>query len=190
MKQVGLLLGCCVSVLGLLASCSAPQANYDDGWSDPTNNIEFRIILEEKGRIVGTRSIVPYLEVRNVADGGSSIHVKCGDGYVEFELVGKDGKVIRDGWIQPRSGGHPDPGTLIVPPNSTIRIGMYCSNWGIPANAAGMIATDSGAWVLRANENGKVFLRATISGDRPDESPRDQWCGMIVTPLVIVDWNE
>ena len=65
---------------------------------------------------------------------------------------------------------------------------MYCSNWGVPKDAAAMISTDSGAWVLQPEEKGKVFLRATITGANVASDPDRTWYGTIETPAVKVDW--
>jgi len=132
---------------------------------------------------------VPYLELRNVSDSASPIKVCCGGGHVKFELIDADGKAVRDGWTLPRGGPHADPGTIVLPFDSSIRIGMYCSNWGVP-RAAAMIATDSGAWVIESHEKGKLFLRATITGGKTDLKSQRIWQGTIVTPPVKVDWNE
>jgi hypothetical protein len=42
--------------------------------------------------------------------------------------------------------------------------------------------------VLKPEEKGKVFLRATIKGEKAD--PDRTWYGTIATPLVKVDWTE
>jgi len=50
-----------------------------------------------------------------------------------------------------------------------------------------MIATDSGAWVLKAEQEGKVFLRATVSGKKHDGDQR-VWFGELETK-VRVTWS-
>jgi hypothetical protein len=186
-----LIAGAVVLLAGVIpGAVPAASPNDADSWSRPTHGLQARIILVEKPKINGTRSLVPFLELRNLGDSADSLKVRCGDGHIQFELVGADGKPTRDGWSLPRSGPHPDPGTIVLPLDSSIRIGMYCSNWGVPKDAAAMISTDSGAWVLQAQEKGKVFLRATIQGKKV-ESDRDRtWHGSIQTPLVKVDWTE
>ena len=144
--------------------------------------------MVEKPKDNGTRSLVPYLELRNVGNSAYPLKVRCGDGYVKFELVDADGKVIRDGWSLRRSGPHPDPGTVALPLDSSMKISMYCSNWGVPKDAAAMISTDSGAWVLQPEEKGKVFLRATITDANVESDPDRTWHGTIQTPAVKVDW--
>lgn len=70
------------------------------------------------------------------------------------------------------------------------RISLECKNWGIPKDAAAMISTDSGAWVLQKSERGKVYLRATLTGAKPSKPPYDTtWHGTIQTPLLKVDWK-
>lgn len=182
-----------VVVSAVVAPGAAPAAAPDDGetWSKPTGGLEARVTLVEKPKSNGTRSLVPYLELRNVGDSAYPLKVYCDTGHVKFELVGADGKVVRDGWSLSRSGPHADPGTVALPVDSSIRIGMYCSNWGVPRDAAAMISTDSGAWVLQLKEKGRVFLRATITGATKGAiQPEHMWYGTIVTPALKVDWSE
>jgi hypothetical protein len=192
MKALLLLLMGVGVISAVVTPGTAPAAQPDDAdsWSRPARRIQARITLIEKPKSNGTRKLVPYLELRNVGDSASPLGVRCGGGHVKFELVGADGKVIRDGWSLPRGGPHADPGTIVLPHDSSIRIGMYCSNWGVPKDAPAMISTDSGAWVLQPQEKGKVFLRATIKGEKVDSDPDRTWHGTIQTPAVKVDWVE
>ena len=168
----------------------AGSTDGDEGWSKTTRDIQARVTLVERPGINGTRSLVPYLELRNVGSSASPVRVRCGGDHVKFELVDADGKVIRDGWIMPRSGPHADPGTISLPHDSSIRLGMHCTNWGVPKDAAAMISADSGAWVLAADEKGKVFLRATLKGAMVESDPDRTWYGTIEAPLVKVDWGK
>ena len=67
----------------------------------------------------------------------------------------------------------PAPGSsaIVLPFDSSISIGMRCSNWGVPKDATAMISTDSGAWVIKAEEKGKVFLRVTVNGAKVESEP-------------------
>lgn len=192
MKTFILLFVGIVVMSAVITSGTVPAAPEDDAdsWSKPTRSLQARITLVEKPKINGTRSIVPYLELRNAGDSADPLKVRCGGGHVKFELIGADGKVVRDGWTLPRSGPHPDPGTIVLPVDSSMRIGMYCSNWGVPKDAPAMVSTDSGAWVLRPKEKGKVFLRATVKGAKVESDPDRIWHGIIETLPVKVDWRE
>jgi hypothetical protein len=192
MKALLLLLLGVATVSAVVTPKAAPAVPPDDAgpWSKPARGIQARVALVERPKINGTRSLVPYLELRNVGDSACPLKVRCGGGHVTFELVGADGKAVRDGWGLRRSGPHPDPGTVVLPLDSSMRIGMYCSNWGVPKDAAAMISTDSGAWVLQAREKGKVFLRATITGEKVGADPDRTWHGTIRAPAVKVDWTE
>jgi hypothetical protein len=60
----------------------------------------------------------------------------------------------------------------------------------IPKGAPAMISTDS-AWVIQENEKGKVYLRATLTGENTKTSYNSwkRWNGTIETPLLKVDWK-
>lgn len=160
------------------------------GWSEATRDLEARVTLVEKPAFHGTRSLVPSLELRHVGNSGSPLEVCCDRGHVKFELVDADGQVVRDGSSLDRSGPHADPGTVSLPFDGSIRIGMHCSNWGVPKDAAAMISTDSGAWVLTNEEKGKVFLRATLEGEKAESDSNQTWHGVIELPAVKVDWSK
>jgi hypothetical protein len=179
-----------LSAVLIPAAVRAAPLDGADGWSKPERGLQARVTLVEKPSINGTRSLVPYLELRSVCDSACPLKVRCGGAHVRFELVDSNGKVVREGSSLPRSGPHPDPGTIVLPHDSSMRIGMYCSNWGVPKDAAAMVSTNSGAWVLEQKENGMVFLRATIKGAKVEADPDLTWHGMIQVPLVKIDWTD
>ena len=174
----------------LLSTC-ARGGPPDDGqkWPEPVNRLQAKLTLVQAEPSNGTRKLVPYLELRNASDSAYPLKVRCGGGHVKFELLGLDGKPVRDGHALPRSGPHPDPGVVALPFGSSMRLWMGCTNWGVPKDAAAMISTDSGAWVLRAEEKGKVLLRVTVRGD-PDKSDSDRvWHGTVQASIP-VEWKD
>jgi hypothetical protein len=192
MKAAVPLLAVAVAVAAVVAARAVVAIPPDDTgpWSDPVRGLQARVTVVQKAKSNGTRSLVAYLELRNVSSSAHPLKVRCGEGHVRFELVDADGNVVRDGWSQPRSGPHADPGTVSLPLDSWMRISMYCSNWGVPRDAAAMISTDSGAWVLRPEEKGKVFLRATLKGTPDAVDPDRTWHGTVALPPVRVDWSK
>src|SRR5262249_22282281 len=158
-----------------------------DDWSRAVNGLRARVVLVEKPRSNGTRMLHPYLELRNVDDMAYPLKVRLGGAHVKFALVDADGKVVDDGQKGARDGPSPDPGTISLPLDSTLRVGMHCTNWGIPRDAAAMIATDSGAWVLKPGQEGKVFLRATVSGKK--DADERVWSGELEAK-VKVTWSD
>src|SRR5262245_15481671 len=192
MKAIVVLLAAVVVLSAAAPSADVAAGPPDDagGWSRTTRDIQARVTLVEKPKVNGTRSLVPYLELRNVGGSAYPIKVRCGPGHVKFELVDADGKAVRGGDSLARDGHHAEPGTVSLPLDSSIRVSMYCRNWGVPKDAAAMVSTDSGAWVLKPEEKGKVFLRATLKGEKVESDPDRTWYGTIETPLVKVDWKE
>jgi hypothetical protein len=169
---------------------AATTTNEVDTWSVPTNGLQARLTLVERSKENGTRWLVPYLELRNVRNLVNQMEVQCDSHHLKIELVDADGKVIRDGWLQNRSGPRAELSTINLPLDSSIRISLECRNWGVPRDAAAMVATDSGAWVIQQSEKGKVFLRATLTGDKPAVPPYCMtWYGTIQTPLLNIDWK-
>ncbi len=157
-----------------------------DDWSKAVNGLQTRVVLVEKPRSNGTRMLHPYLELRNVDDMAYPLKVRLGGAHVKFELVDADRKVVDDGQSGVRDGHYPDPGTISLPLDSSMRVGMHCNNWGIPQDAAAMIATDSGAWALKLEQEGKVFLRATVSGKK--DADERVWSGELEAK-VRVRWS-
>ena len=167
------------------AAARGPVKSSDD-WSKAVNGLQARVVLVEKPRSNGTRMLHPYLELRNVDDLAYPLKVRLGGAHAQFALVDADGKVVGNALALPRSGPHPDPGTVSLPLDSTLRVGMHCTNWGIPRDAAAMIATDSGAWVLGPEQEGKVFLRATVAGKK--DADERVWAGELEAK-VRVTWS-
>ena len=87
-----------------------------------------------------------------------------------------------------RSGPVPDLSRVILPLDSSIRISLECKNWAIPKDATAMVSTDSGAWVIQEPERGKVYLRATLTGEKTEPYYK-AWYRTVQTPLLKVDWR-
>jgi len=188
-------------ILSLAASlallCAGPRAaparagsTQDDAgeWSKEVGGLQVRLKLAEKGKLYGTRWLVPYLELRNVRDLAAPLQVNLDRRHLKVELIGEDGVPVRSGWSLPRSGPTPEPGTVSLPWDSSMRLSLECRNWAMPRDAPAMVSTDSGAWVMRDDENGKVFLRATLTGEKVNPEWK-AWGGTLQTPPVKVVWK-
>jgi hypothetical protein len=187
-----LLLSTCLLAASLTISAGRLKAVSSsvgtNQWSQDTNGLQARLVLVEKEKLYGTRWLVPYLELRNVRDLSNQVEVNLDGRHLEIELVNGDGEPVRSGWSLSRSGPTAELNTVILPRDSSIRISLENRNWGIPPNAAAMVSTDSGAWVIPEGERGKVFLRATLTGEQSNP-PWKTWNGTLQTQLVRVDWK-
>jgi hypothetical protein len=190
MKTVRILTSLLLASLTLMSSGSGAVVPIDEeeGWSRATNGLQARLTLIEKGELHGTRWLVPFFELRNVSNIGNQMEVNCDDRHLKVELVDVDGKSIRDGWLLPRSGPASELNTVILPWASSIRISLENRIWGVPTNAAAMVSTDSGALVIGEQEKGRMFLRATLTGES-NKSDYKKWSGSIQTPLMKVNWK-
>ena len=168
------------------ASAATPAPEASGGrWSEAVNGLQARLQLVEKEPIHGHRWLVPYLELRNVRNLMNAMEVDCSRDRLKIELVDKDGKPLRSGQLK-RSGPTPELGKLILPFDSSMRISLECRNFGM--GGAAMVATDSGAWHISEEENGKVFLRATLTGDQGKPEWKT-WHGELQPPLIPVIWG-
>src|SRR5215471_14327385 len=155
---VPLLLMVSVLATGALSSAFPVSANND--WSEAVNGLQARLELVERGKLYGTRWLVPHLELRNVRDLANQMEVNCDNRHLKVELVDANGSPLRAGWLLPRSGPTTELNVIVMPWDSSIRLNLECRSWGITKDAAAMVATDSGAWIIQENEKGKVYLRA------------------------------
>jgi len=170
---------------------SALPVSANDDWSEAVDGLQARLELVEKEKLYGTRWLVPHLELRNVRDLSNQMEVNCDNRHLKVELVDANGSTLRDGWSLPRTGPIPELNVIVLPWDSSIRISLECRIWGIKKDAAAMVATDSGAWVIQENEKGKIYLRATLTGEKiePSYNSWKRWSGKIQTPLLKVDWE-
>ena len=187
MKASRIAIGLTVALVTAGRVPGATTAGESNTWSVPTNGLQARLTLVEKPKLNGTRWLVPYLELRNVRDLGHPMEIQCDGHHLKIELVSADGKPIRVSTGE-RSGPVPDLSRVILPLDSSIRISLECKNWAVPKDAAAMVSTDSGAWVIQEPERGKVYLRATLTGEKTEPSYKD-WYGTFQTPLLKVDWR-
>ena len=187
MKASRIAVGLTVALVTAGRVPGATTAGESNTWSVPTNGLQARLTLVEKPKLNGTRLLVPYLELRNVRDLAHPMEIQCDSHHLKIELVGADGKPIRVS-AGVRSGPVPDLSRVILPLDSSIRISLECKNWAIPKDAAAMVSTDSGARVIQETERGKVYLRATLTGEKTEPSYK-VWYGTVQTPLLKVDWR-
>src|SRR6266480_6002005 len=187
MKATRIAAGLILALVMASRVSGATPAGESDTWSVPTNGLQARLTLVERPKINGTRWLVPYLELRNVRDLAHPMEVQCDSDHLKIELVDADGKSIGVSGL-PRSGPAPDLSGIILPWDSSIRISLECKNWAIPKDAAAMVSTDSGAWVIQETERGKVYLRATLTGEKTEPDYKE-WYGTVQTPLLKVDWK-
>lgn len=190
MRAKLLLIGLLAASLALVtASPRAASPSAEKGeWSREVNGLSARLKLVDKGKLYGTRWLVPYLELRNVRDLLNQLEVNVDRRHLKVELIGADGAPVRRGSMFPRSGPTAELRTIILPRDSSIRVSLENRNWAVSKDAPAMVSTDSGAWVMREDENGKVFLRATLTGEK--SSPEwKAWSGDIQTPPLKVVWR-
>ncbi len=167
------------------AAMPSPETS-NGGWSEAVNGLQARLLLVEKEPLHGHRWLVPYLELRNVRDLMNAMEVDCRRDRLKIELVDQDGKPLRSGRLI-RSGPHVGLGMLTLPVDSSCRVSLECRNFGL--GGAAMVATDSGAWEITKEEQGNVFLRATLTGDK-GKPERKTWNGELRTPLIPVTWGD
>jgi hypothetical protein len=169
-------------------SAFADTTNELQAWSAAANGLQARLTLVER-REDGIHWLVPYLELRNIRKVSNQMEVRCDNKHLKIELVDVAGNPIHDGMSAGRSGIVPDLNTIILPYDSSIHISLECRNWGVGNNVAAVISTDSGAWFIQDDQRGKVFLRATLTGEEPDVRWKT-WYGTLQTPPLKVDWHD
>lgn len=181
------LLAASLALLGVGTRAVSPSIEKGE-WSQEVNGLRARLKLVEKGKLYGTRWLVPYLELRNARDLLNQLEVNIDRRHLKVELVGADGAPVRRGSMFPRSGPSAELGTIILPRDSSIRVSLENKNWAITKDAPAMVSTDSGAWVMREDENGKVFLRATLTAEKSNPEWK-AWSGDLQTPPLKVVWK-
>lgn len=182
----------CVIVMALAIMAGGSRAAVpvlnDDGWSQEVNGLQSRLTLVEEGKLYGTRWLVTYLELRNVRDLGNRMEVNCDHRHLKVELLNDKGEPVQHNDAKNRSGAIPDINTIILPWHSSILISLECNNWGLKRDAPATISTDTDVWFIQESERGKVFLRATLTGEKIEPAWKT-WSGTLQTPLVKVDWK-
>ena len=71
---------------------------------------------------------------------------------------------------------------MTVPRESAWSVGTGASA-GLP-----MVGTDGGAWALKEEENGKVYLAATLTAKKGNPAWKT-WHGKLKFPVVRIDWR-
>ena len=163
----------------------------DDGkWSEEVCGLQARLVLVEKPKRHGARWLVPYMELRNARDFNNAMNaleIDVSIKQLKLELVDEKGKPLPEGF-QVRSGPGPALSTVTLPYDSFMRLSLEGKGWGIPPAAVAVMPTDSEFFALTDADKGKVFLRATLIGDKRKPGWKD-WHGTLKVPPVRVDWD-
>jgi len=110
---VASLLAASLSMLACGSRAVSSSAEKEE-WSREINGLQARLTMIEKGRLYGTRWLVPYLELRNVRNLLDQTEVNCDGHHLKVELVDAGGKSVRDGQSLPRSGPTFELNTVIL----------------------------------------------------------------------------
>ena len=156
-SAVALVCGC------LFATSLCADDTEASTWSDPVNDLQARLVLVEKPRVLGVRWLVPYLELQDVRNYPNAMHVDCDERHLKIELVDKDGNVFKTRMSGSFSGPASALSEVILPNDSFMRISLECHGWGVDTSSAAMVSTYRGAWFITEKDKGKVFLLRHIN---------------------------
>lgn len=114
--------------------------------------------------------------------------VQADSRHLKLELVTADGQPAKTGGFGVRSGPDPHLGTIEMPYDSLISASLEATSWGITKNAPAMISTDWGGWTLSEEQNGKVYIRASLKVEK-SKADGFNWHGELKPPMVEVTWK-
>ena len=155
----------------------------DKIWSPTVNGLQARLVLVQKPNQGSIRWLVPYLELRT--DYYNAATVDCDRKYIKLELLDGAGQPVKTKGPLAISGPVPSLGIIPIPTDSSISISLELRNQAFPNDSVAAIS--AGGWALEEKQNGKVFLRATLSSEQGVGTT--PWRGTIQTPEIKVSWK-
>ncbi len=148
-------------------------------WSKAVEGVEARLSFEH-GRVVnGTQIIATYLELRNVSDSATPIEIRLDPSKIEFKVLNAKGEARVEAGL-PYDGMTALPGTLRLPHDSQIRLGVSGNGAGIPKDGGALLdVASSSVWLFKPGETGEYRLKARFM---IAESSDRSWHGTIEVP--------
>jgi hypothetical protein len=151
----------------------------NDGWSKPVGGLEVGLSLERGGERNGTPILATYLELRNVSDSASPIEIALDPSKIEFIVTDSKGKEVAQAGL-PYDGITASPGTLRLPHDSQLRLGVSGSGAGIPKDQGALLDLASSAvWLFQRGDTGEYNLHAKFTIPKTDDH---LWHGTIEVP--------
>jgi hypothetical protein len=152
----------------------------DDGkWSEPVNGLKARLSFERGRENNGTPIIATYLELRNVSDSATPLEIPLDSTKIEFKVVDAKGKAVAQAGL-PYDGITATPGTLRLPHDSQLRLGVSGNGAGIPKDQGALLDLASSAvWLFKRGDVGEYCLRAKFTIAKTDDH---SWHGTIEMP--------
>lgn len=176
--------------LGLVLLCgiaaSVAGQSPTEEWSAVKDGVQGRLIFSEEQPFNGMRMLAIDLELRNVSDVGNPIEIYF-DPISAFQCDVLDAK--KHSVPQPPLVADiltPSPYWISLPYQGSIRFRVSVNGYGIPNDGGRMIQMSCGAWLIKLNDRGEYFFKATFAADPPRDSRRRAWKGPLELPLVMV----
>lgn len=149
------------------------------GWSKPVGGLEAGLSLERGRESNGTPILATYLELRNVSDSAAPIEIALDPSKIEFKVTDSSGKEVAQAGL-PYDGAMAQPGTLRLPHDSQLRLGVSGNGAGIPKDQGALLDLASSAvWLFKRGDTGEYNLHAKFTIPKTDDH---LWHGTIEAP--------
>lgn len=150
-------------------------------WSKTVSGLEARLTVERGRETNGTPILASYLELRNVSDSATPIEIAIDPSKIEFQVTDAKGKDVPQAGL-PYDGIVAQPGTLRLPHDSQLRLGVSGHGAGIPKDEGALLDLASSAvWLFKRGDTAEYHLQATV---RISTSGNNSWHGTIDVPPV------
>ena len=188
--SVGTALFVGVCIVARPGAGQVPQTD-DPGWSPIVYGLQMRLGLQRDPRISDdSRVLVPFLELRSVDDVAAVMMVDLDR--LQLVLVDDRNRPIELVEIPGHSGHVIKPGTISLPPESSMRVGLADRGWFVYGGNRPRIAVASvfGAWTLEPSPEAFLVATLTVGRNLADQSAgRRPWSGTLTAPRVRVEWK-
>jgi hypothetical protein len=164
-----------------------PQAGEAGAWSSAVAGIRARLIVSAGEVYEGTALPRVDIELQNVSDVGNPLELYWDvDAVLRFQLADDAGADIPTSPL-PVDIMRPTPYWVVLPWDSTVRINITTSGYGIRGAQRMLLGLPGdGAWEIAAGDARRLFLRGTLTAAQVDDAGRRAWRGTIELPPVEV----
>jgi hypothetical protein len=156
------------------------QKPITDVWSEPTNGLSGRLLIQREELNPGLRHTV-YLELRNKSLSPLAV---TNQPQINSEVFDSAGKSLGASDF-PMSGPIQNPQWAVIPRDACICLRIDMQTVGVPTREHGMtlLAVGGRSWGIRA---GEYVIKATLVCQKQEGAPQNQWVGELELPPVKV----
>jgi hypothetical protein len=179
------------TAVGGLLGATASEPSVVGSWSEAVKGLRGRLLLAPGDTVNGAGTAVVYLELQNASDVLSPMEIYFDPGRaLRCEVLDTSGKPIARAGL-PADIMTPLPYWIVLPHDSTLRLRVSVSGYGVPKDAGLLIGMPSGDWLIPPGSRDELFLSVSFASSQAGSADHvHPWTGVLQVPKLKVSTSQ